>query len=166
LPDEIGHHWYNWDRRLSYGIEFDEITINEPVFITMEGKDCYNNPKNTMYKKSILKLHGSLNWFTYLPFKQERIGKYTPIELGNKENKVLLKDDSHHGAGFFDYRDNDGYFISPLIITPTLYKEKYYNHRIFEQLWYKAKCELKECDELVIIGYSFPHTDKKNMQFA
>ena len=54
-------------------------------------------------------------------------------------------------------------YIDPIIITPILHKEKYFMmplyERILNPLWIKAEEALKNCKELVIIGYSFPSTD-------
>ncbi|HMF30929.1 MAG TPA: hypothetical protein VKK79_05925, partial [Candidatus Lokiarchaeia archaeon] len=52
-------------------------------------------------------------------------------------------------------------FISPQIITPLLYKEKYYALDPFATLWKKTENYLMHCKRLVIIGYGFPQTDLK-----
>lgn len=48
--------------------------------------------------------------------------------------------------------------MSPLIITPVLYKELMKNVLIFD-IWKQAKNSLTNCNRLVIGGYSFPPTD-------
>jgi hypothetical protein len=54
-------------------------------------------------------------------------------------------------------------YIDPIIITPILYKEKYFMRPMYklilDQLWAKAYVALTTSKELVIIGYSFPSTD-------
>ena len=46
-----------------------------------------------------------------------------------------------------------------MIITPILYKERFYQEKLFSDLWNQAKLHLTNCARLIVIGYSFPPTD-------
>lgn len=51
----------------------------------------------------------------------------------------------------------------PLIIPPVKDKSYKFFGTLFETLWQEASAALQACDELLIIGYSFPRTDLKSL---
>lgn len=55
--------------------------------------------------------------------------------------------------------DHNGWLINPLVITPVLYKEQFYQHPVFSDIWKQAHNELSTCKRLVVMGYSFSPTD-------
>ena len=156
--EELGYSHFTWNRPLGYGITFDEVQLHRAgLFTYVEGNRFYSYPQNKLYSWPILKLHGSLNWFRYLPIrKYPYFPSREPKQLGEKENKIILV----RGYWWFtEPPDLDGWIIDPIIITPVLYKAKFYRQPIFECLWEKARYALSKCDRLVIIGYSFSPTD-------
>jgi hypothetical protein len=156
--EELPYSHFNWNRPLGYGVKFDEVQLQRagiPTFV--RGGRFYNHSENQLYTWNILKLHGSLNWFHYLPVR-----KY-PL-FGSKDEK--LSDDTLretllvNGHWWFNEPpDHNGWLINPLIITPVLYKERLYDHPVFSDIWKKAYDELSKCRRLVVIGYSFAPTD-------
>lgn len=50
----------------------------------------------------------------------------------------------------------------PLIIPPVREKSYGFFGTLFEMLWQKAEQALQACDEIVVIGYSFPRTDLRS----
>lgn len=52
----------------------------------------------------------------------------------------------------------------PLIIPPTLYKRYDIYGKVFDALWAEAEDAISRCDELHIVGYSFPRTDVLSRQ--
>jgi len=159
--EELTYSHFNWNRPLGYSIKFDKVQLYQAgVQALVEGKRFYSHSENKLYSWYILKLHGSLNWFRYLPIR-----KY-PTFLGeaempfpNEKEVVLIE-----GNWWFNEPpDLDGWYIDPIIITPTLYKEKYLRvplySRVFSPIWEKAKEALSNCKRLIVIGYSFPATD-------
>jgi hypothetical protein len=159
MPEEIlGYSRSNWNRALCYGILFDEVQLPQigvPKYAP--GKDFYSHPRNKLYDWRILKLHGSLNWFKYLPISRITTmpGEVKPT-LGEKEHEILLI----QGHWWFNdppYHNN--WYIDPMIITPVLHKQKFLHVSPFKELWEMAKQALTECDKLVVIGYSFSPTD-------
>ena len=87
---------------------------------------------------SILKLHGSSNWFW--------AGETTADEIYFSEGQEK------------DY-DNVVMGLKPYIIPPVLDKNDFYNHIAIRALWQKAEQLLKKADEIYIVGFSFPQTD-------
>lgn len=156
--DELSYSHYNWNRPLAYGIKFDELQLQRAGLPTyVEGNQFYGHPRNTLYSCNILKLHGSLNWFQYLPVR-----KYPSIDPADKElseeklRQVLLI----RGHWWFgEPPDLRGWLLNPLIITPVLYKEQFYQHPLFSNIWRQAEHELSTCKRMVVIGYSFAPSD-------
>ena len=97
----------------------------------------------------ILKLHGSINWGAI---------EYVKARVPTHEKSLVF-----YLEGWFDGYSAFGkpgeYLYKPLIIPMVLYKGKYLGHRAIQAVWKKALKELSECQNLVVIGYSFPPTD-------
>ena len=159
LPDELLIYSHcKWNRPLGYGFKFNEIQLQQAgVSKFVKGSRFYSISQNQLYQKPLLKLHGSLNWFRYLPIRSFPVLPGEPDQrLDEKENETILK----QGTWWFGRPpDHDGWFIEPIIITPLLYKEKYYNDKPFIEIWDLAKKNLSICDKLVVIGYSFSPSD-------
>jgi len=155
LPDDLlAYSHCNWNAPLGYGFRFDEIQLQQAgVSKYVDGHRFYSHPKNTMYDWQILKLHGSLNWFHYLQPINPAFEKDLPPD---RRNDVILMGGYWH-LGIPPLLGT--WFVDPLIITPQLYKEKYYATDLFSYLWAQAKELIEKCTSLVIIGYSFPPTD-------
>lgn len=58
--------------------------------------------------------------------------------------------------------DDIGVISMPLIIPPVRHKSYSFFGRLFDDIWSKAQTALTSCDEIVIIGYSFPETDTRS----
>ena len=158
LSDEIiAYSHYNWNRPLGYGIKFDEVQLQQAgISKFVKGKRFYSIPKNILYSKPLLKLHGSLNWFHYLPIRSfPTLLKEGERTLGEKATEIILTE----GHWWFSQPpDHDGWLIDPIIITPVLFKDEYYNEKPFKEIWEQAE-NLSKSKKLVIIGYSFSPTD-------
>ena len=159
VPDEeLPYSHHNWNRPLGYGIKFDEIQLQRAGLSTyVEGHRFYSHPENNPYNWKILKLHGSLNWFRYLPIRKDLLFLGKEEQLSPEKLKDVILIDGHWW--FNEPPDIDDWIIDPLIITPTLYKERFYQERLFSDLWNQAKLHLEKCARLIVIGYSFPPTD-------
>lgn len=55
--------------------------------------------------------------------------------------------------------DNAGLVSMPLIIPPVREKSYKLFGSLFENLWLEAERALQTCDEIIVVGYSFPRTD-------
>jgi hypothetical protein len=159
--DELDYHNYNWTRRMGYDMRFDVVRLEQAgVREYVDGNRFYSRPSNKLYPWYILKLHGSINWFRYLPIPSRPTVhvENKPI-LGRKEKQIILDE------RFYQFNEPvtlHGWVLDPLIITPTLYKEAQISQAVYEKitiLWEKAKSALSNCKRLIIIEYSFPPTD-------
>lgn len=160
--DELPYSHFNWNRPLGYGVKFDRVQLHRAgISDYVDGERFYSHPRNELYPWHILKLHGSLNWFRYLPFKS-----FKPASSENDASFEELKNEVVLVEGhwwFTSPPELDGWYIYPLIVTPTLYKQDYFRdpiyNRVLAPMWQEASESLIDCDKLVVIGYSFPPTD-------
>lgn len=156
--NELPYSHFNWNRPLGYGLEFAKVQLHRAGVSTyVDGDRFYSHPDNKLYDWSILKLHGSLNWFRYLPLR-----KYPQIPNIEQEFPLRLQDQVILVEGhwwFAEPPDLDGWIIDPIIITPVLYKSRFYNQPLFEAIWTMARKSLLNCKKLVVVGYSFSPTD-------
>jgi hypothetical protein len=156
-----------WNRPLGYGIKFNNVMLydassgvsREKYF---DGSEYYSH--NKLYSWSVLKLHGSLNWWYFSEFSPNPF--ITKKEINRRynlnRNKIIIQErDVIPGDPPFTLPEQ--LFIDPIIITPELYKTYYFPtfiyNNIFQILWDKAKQGLSNCESLVTIGYSFHPTD-------
>ena len=160
--EEIAFSHYNWNRPLGYGLEFDRVQLHRAgVSAYVDGARFYSNKQNKLYDWPILKLHGSLNWFRFLPFRS-----FPVFEEERTAQPKWMESAVIHVEGHWWMNrppDFEGWVIDPLLITPVLDKEALFNdplyNRVFAPLWSKAAEALGSCNKLVIIGYSFSPTD-------
>lgn len=161
VPDDMLIYSHsNWNTPLGYGFRFDEVQLQQAgVSKFVKGSRFYSLPQNQLYSKPLLKLHGSLNWFRYLPVRSSPVPlKLEPDvdDLHSFLSQIILK----RGSWWFNRPpDHSGLFIEPIIITPVLYKDEYYDSKPFREIWELAKQALSKCEKLVVIGYSFSPTD-------
>lgn len=156
--DELAYSHFNWNRPLCYGIKFHEIELQRAGPRTfVNGERFYSHPNNQLYDSRLLKLHGSLNWFRYLPIQKYKLPKEYTFEMSEKKlgEVIFVRADWRYGQ----FPELYSWYIEPIIITPVLYKEKYLHEPVFSSLWKQAFDALSSCQQLVIIGYSFPPTD-------
>lgn len=156
--DELPYSHSNWNRPLAYGIKFHEVQLQRaglPKYV--DGNRFYSHPKNRPYSWRILKLHGSLNWFQYLPIRKYPSIDPSDEDLSEEKLEEVLLIRGHWW--FVEPPDFRGWLLKPLIITPVLYKEQFYQHPVVSDVWRQAHSELSICKRLVVIGYSFAPTD-------
>lgn len=108
-----------------------------------------------------LKPHGSLNWFRVAgggEVVEDAAGM--PVQRHENLEQTLVRPvggtvtTPHPGNTFVE---PDGTLLEQLIITPVLNKDV--DREPFARVWRKAKEEMRECERLVVGGYSFPPSD-------
>ena len=143
---------------MAYGLKFDYIQLprkGRRCFV--EGTKFYSYGENQLYSEPLLKLHGSLNWFRYLPTgaRPSTTGGPEP-QLHEKEEVFLLDDVCWSGC----IPEHDGRRVDPIIITPALYGKRYKDRIPFQKIWGLAEEKLSEAEKLLIMGYSFSSRDR------
>lgn len=167
---EISDSYWNWNMPRGYGIEFDYVLIHDrfthhPLRRRyVDGKTFYLDPKNRLYPWHILKLHGSLNWFRYVP--AELFSSLVTVDSMNTTVGPSHRSDiilGHLGLLKNESPKINDMFVDPVIVTPGFSKEDQYaslpDPSKIMQLWSQAEDALAHCKYLVVIGYSFPPTD-------
>ena len=104
----------------------------------------------------VLKLHGSLNWYSYYPKKPGDLQKMYEV------HRVLkVSGEKEISSGMLKYQSQQGslYGTLPIIIPPIQTKSGIFHSKI-RGLWGHAKRALKNADELIIYGYSCPPFDE------
>ena len=101
--------------------------------------------------------------------------KYTPFSYYYYPPNIPLKDYNNHSnieqfsIGIFpdvsNYskvkKETNNNYSMPFIIPPVKYKDYGLMDGLLNSLWDSAEKSISECDEMFIIGYSFPITDTK-----
>lgn len=168
LPDEeVAYSHLNWNLPLGYGVKFDEVQLQRSgLRIFVSGERFYSHPKNKLYDNPILKLHGSINWFTYSGNKKPSDSwlKHFGVEQNFPHDAENAKDRVGQTVMFSaiwwngQLPEHNDEILSPIIVTPVLYKN-FYKHSFINELWKRAAIELSNCKTLIVGGYSFPPTD-------
>jgi len=165
-PATIEMVW-GWKRALGYGIKFDEIEtfnfLNGDELI--KGEEYYE--AEGLYSWRLLKLHGSLNWFQYLPLHMHPDfagGPKSPLPA-ELAKRTILRSKSLNPMIMGNF-DINGRYVSPIIITPEIHKGAAYKRyaHVFDRLWELAEKTLYQCKNLVLIGYSFPKSDTRTKE--
>lgn len=164
LRSIVSNSEWNWNRPLAYGIKFDNVLLHDGSMALREKyfdkRDFYSNRKNKLYSWSILKLHGSLNWYRYVKDTPNRY--FSPDDLEHayepRKKHIALENRVWFLRTSETPWDESQLYVEPIIITPVLHKqfydEKFIYKKVFDPLWRKAKSSLLSCKRLIIIGYS------------
>ena len=149
--DELPYSHFNWNRPLSYGVQFDEVQLHRAgVPSIVSGERFYTHPENRLYNPPLLKLHGSINWFVHTGYTRLNDGLHD-----DKVGKTVL----YRPTWWFNEPPFLGtWIIEPLIVTPVVNKETLRTPMI-RKLWDRAREILATCRRLIVAGYSFPPTD-------
>lgn len=159
-----GYRKHIWEHTLGYGVVFDKLIPPNITHISIgpgtldaftEGTEYYSLPENELHSVKILKLHGSINWYSV--YKPEDAVETSPEEM-RKQLVLLPIHITYRAKGEPMIFGKGEDIFDPLIITPTS-RKPVEEEPILRQIWSKAREELKGCKRLIIIGYSFPPTD-------
>jgi NAD-dependent SIR2 family protein deacetylase len=114
---------------------------------------------------SLLKLHGSMNWTIC-----KQCGKVTWWSIGKHLATRQFDDDeiadigdralplARFLAGTYEYQCKHRGPCNPLIIPPTY--NKGHRHTDVERVWKTAAEELREAENIYVMGFSLPDTDQ------
>ncbi len=120
--------------QIKYGLQFERY---EPETIS-------SITEKERHYLTMLKLHGSFNWF-----------RAKGSESNDIRNIYLV----HEDESSFSIHAND----IPTYIPMTNVKSQFLTGTLYNTLWAKAIDYLNHCDNIVLIGYGFPRTDLNNL---
>ncbi|MBI1281775.1 MAG: hypothetical protein GC179_26865 [Anaerolineaceae bacterium] len=127
----------------------------------------YNFFRDMGVSGRLLKIHGSLNWLYCEKCQRLDLFVSQGMRTGRGMRTAKALDEL-----YFSVPHNDAYscrgtpcrnrptcdgFISPILITPTYFKD--YENPHIEKVWQEAEWAMQEATRAVIIGYSLPTDD-------
>lgn len=136
-----------WSIDKAYGVAFGNIfgvTNNPNPFLVGEDDSI-----------KILKMHGSLNWVYRV-----RSGTDPKNSLRQPGGQLNCINDSTIWPSLIQQvrGSKRNYDLIPLVVPPIYEKSARYQ-QILDPVWSHAKDVLKETEELIVFGYSFPEAD-------
>ncbi len=145
-----------WKPALAYGFQFSEVDLPiAGVPPRVSGDRYYAHPANTLYSaRRVLKLHGSIDWLTYTPRRMVP-PEMEPQAPAAPPGGIVLERHVNYWMGEPPNRDH--WYMEPIIVPPQVNKD--FQTHPFPTVWKLALECLRECETLVVIGYSFPATD-------
>jgi hypothetical protein len=106
----------------------------------------------------VLKLHGSLNWYSYYPVEEIDLE-----DMFNPDRPMKISGEKEINSTKLRYRNSEGLirYTLPVIVPPVPNKAEIYHSKILN-LWSYANDALIDADELLIFGYSCPSSDTES----
>jgi hypothetical protein len=151
-----------WEPHTRYWVPFDRFELPQPAGNTAETSGAYFETNPSRFREpKFLKLHGSVDWFRYtnLPY-----GPFEPLPQAERDGlagKLLFnqwKWQTPAGA-FLDWPHDHHVLLDPVLATGSG-KGEYLETEPLASLWRLAAESLKQCERLVVIGFSFAASDQ------
>jgi NAD-dependent SIR2 family protein deacetylase len=147
---------FNYDLLLDYALYKQKLNVNYCL-------DEVNKDKVSQVK--LMKLHGSLNWFTQVDEKNDVV----PLYLDDifKDIKYYFNPGGEDKIFFIDpikwlseknNKYNEKNIIPEPILVPPTFNKIEYNKSILN-VWRQTSLELTKAENILICGYSHPETD-------
>lgn len=135
-----------------YGIDIESTYITSPTG-TKTGVELFEIGNQNIPCSSLLKLHGSLNWYS----THRTTSQITPSAMfkPNRQIRITLRQMIEPNMRLSGKRSQN---TLPIIVPPVMHKSTIMHDRI-KPLWTNAEKKMKEASEIVIFGYSCPPTD-------
>lgn len=116
---------------------------------------------------TLLKLHGSLNWFMTSPSATPPISTLFPAQrttrriwVGNR-SEITIDVQLRRGAGG---RGRPIWFTWPLVVPPIYDKQRITGMGLLQRVWDRAGTAILNAERLVLFGYSLPEADVLSKQ--
>lgn len=150
----------NWDVKI---ITFNYDLVVEAILASMNMDVDYKlNPSESITenteKVTLLKLHGSMNWYKKKIEKGGKISsKITAVPILNKTMSTdeKMKFFSVNGSGDIETRFSEN--LESIIVPPVWNKSSY--HQEIKEIWREAALALSNASHIYCLGYSLPQTD-------
>ena len=135
---------FNYDTLLEDQIQQDPHLFQTTAIdygVSIERADRSANQENRPKSVDLLKLHGSLNWYSIKGAGEDLdLKNVCRVEPGDRSFPLYQKD-------------------NPIFIPMAHAKDSFLRGSLFNVLWAKADYFLSTADEIFVIGYGFPQTD-------
>ncbi len=134
----------NHDLLIERHLDDHKISFNDgfsaPVNAVRYWENCFST------KNNLLKIHGSINWFTLKPDN----GGWFDEKIG-----IVLNGDIDHTLSPSGNRMESMPDKEPLILVGTFNKIYEYTESIFNDIYYQFRSQLRTTKNLIVSGYSF-----------
>jgi len=134
-----------------YHIDFDKTTVPDPA----GSIDTFPVVEDGEEGVAILKLHGSMNWYSAHnspnPTRRKLFDPQRSIRLTTRKpiDPSMKLSGSRVGRAKFTF---------PIVVPPVVHKSQVLHEKL-KPVWDLAELRLREAQRVVIIGYSCPPTD-------
>ncbi len=131
-----------------YSIDFDAITAP-----TGHRKELFDEGDKSSKGIKLLKLHGSLNWYSL-----HTSPNISPIAMFREDRRIKVTRRQTINTQMRYVGGRHSQCTLPVIVPPVSHKSGILHNRI-RTLWAEAEKALKTANEILIIGYSCPAMD-------
>ncbi|MHB8149765.1 MAG: hypothetical protein ACYDIB_06345 [Desulfobulbia bacterium] len=147
-----------WYPDNGYSMNFSRITSpgDSPVSRLFEES---NGNKTTI---RVLKMHGSLNWYTRTLKKDTVPSKLTNTRSIYCTKRIKLASDMKYNAG--KARGRQSWYTWPIIVPP-IFEKGGFMGKVLSEVWTAAFEAIKNTENIFIYGYSFPVSDQQSEVF-
>ena len=135
-----------WSILNCYGIEFQRMLVDARDPMVMSSPD--------LESLKVLKMHGSLNWvYTVRSGQDPKNSVRNPRTAFRCVVNQRVRSDVQDTVGVGQSRD-----LLPVVVPPIYEKASRYG-RVVGDVWMRADEAIRDADELIVFGYSFPDAD-------
>jgi hypothetical protein len=133
---------------LCYDLDMTGLAVTGPT----ENANCFTESDNMPVKIKILKLHGSLNWYS-----AHDTDEFNP-EMFFDPNRTLQITSGKIIRHNMKYKNKNKPYTLPVIIPPVNNKSSIMHNQV-KLIWQKAEQKLQKATHVIFWGYSLPDLD-------
>lgn len=158
----IGHQqgtllWYPDD---GYAMTFAEYS--SPTGPNVKGSEIFKLKEANTSSVSVLKLHGSLNWYTRTRSIEDVPARLTGVKtVACTRRKRLLVEMKYKTSA---KKGRSRWYTWPIIVPPIFEKGSFLG-KLLAPTWNSAFSAISGADHIVVYGYSFPQADQQSQIF-
>ena len=150
----------SWQLDDGYKLQFAAITSPGG---DLDDESCFLQNSGAMgTNPTLLKPHGSLNWYARTLKKDAVLSQLKPTHKINCTRRKLLSTTMQYTSN-----NNSGrttWYTWPIIVPPILEKGTFLGHAL-DSVWDASWSALVEAERIIVYGYSFPNADAQSQTF-
>jgi hypothetical protein len=155
LDKDMKKIWYPED---GYEMNFAGITAPSSLQESKLFENSYGNETSVR----VLKMHGSLNWYTRTIKKDTVPSKLTNTRSIYCTRRIKLASDMTYNAG--KPRGRQSWYTWPIIVPP-IFEKGGFMGKVLSRVWTAAYESIKSTENIFVYGYSFPVSDQQSEVF-